>query len=152
MDGSEVDEVRLEVDGDATNVDETFLLDMIALDHLRGAAQIELLVFERARWEDKGLDAPGCTNSSSHWQAMAIECALKNSTGFVGLALAPRLAVAAPGAGLNIVVVVAMTCLERGGRRGDDEGTESEDGGESEAHDEIVELERRGLAGWCLRV
>jgi len=37
VDGSEVDEVRLKVDGDATNVDETFLLDMIAFDHLSRA-------------------------------------------------------------------------------------------------------------------
>jgi len=40
VDGSKTDAVRLNIDGNATNVDETFLLDMIAPDHLSGAAQM----------------------------------------------------------------------------------------------------------------
>ena len=65
--------------------------------------------------------------------------------------MSPRLAVAAPCAGVDIVVVVVAR-LEFSGGRSDGECTESEDGGESEAHDESVGVERRGLVDWCSRV
>ena len=39
LDDDEVDTVHLNVDGNAADVDETVLLDMIALDHLSRAAQ-----------------------------------------------------------------------------------------------------------------
>ena len=110
-----------------------------------------MLVFGRERWEIKGYDVPCCASGDCHGRALATEYALENDTGVVGLALGPRLAVAAPGAGVDIVVVV-VACLELSSGRGDDKGTESEDGGESKAHDVLIGEERRGLAGWCSRV
>jgi len=103
------------------------------------------------RWERKGFDVPGCTSGDCHWRALATEYVLENDTGVVGLALGPGFAVAAPGAGVNVVVIV-VACLELSDGRGNDEGTESEDGGDSKAHGEVVGEERRGLIGWCSRV
>jgi len=149
-DDAEVDVVSSDIDWDAADVDKALLIDMIALDHLSGAAQTKSVSLW-ARASERVGNEPGCACVNSRGIALAIGNALENNTGVVGLALGPRLAVATPGAGVDIVVVV-VACLELSSGRGDDKGTESEDGGESEAHDEVVGEERRGLTGWCSRV
>jgi len=111
LDDAEVDAVRSDIDGDAADVDETVLVHMIAPDHLSGATRTNSVsLWTRAL--ENGINEPGRACIESHRRAMAIEYVLENGTGLVARALGPGLAVAAPGAGVNVVVVVAMACLE----------------------------------------